>query len=151
MAQGLVAFMKNHISVLKEEIKATEAQLDKYRRLRHGSIVLVDFAIINTVQAGVREWESTDKPTLLQYRDWDYCEEGFRLNFDVLATQEDEPYSSKFQLEYSGLYARIEGPQRYLANAKKKMTHVPIEDLPLYLGWAHITPRFSNLLKGIKQ
>jgi hypothetical protein len=69
MAKGLVRYIETHISNLKEEIEATKIQLNKYRRLKHGSIVLVHFALINVASSGVRDWIATDKPTLLMYKD----------------------------------------------------------------------------------
>jgi hypothetical protein len=151
MAKGLVRYIETHISNLKEEIEATKIQLNKYRRLKHGSIVLVHFALINVASSGVRDWIATDKPTLLMYKDWRYCEEGFALDFDVLATQEDAPYNSpRYQPEYSGFNAKIEGPQRYLTNAKRRMEYISMNDLPLYIHFAHTTPLFRNLIKGVK-
>jgi hypothetical protein len=151
MAGGLVQLLKGHINNLKEETRATKEQLKKYSSLRRGSIVLVDFAFINVAQSGVGSWVDVYKPTLLKYIDWDYCERGFALNFNVLATQDEEPYNSKYQPEYSGLHAKIEGPQRVLSLAKKRMEHVPVENLPLYIHYPHTTPLFRELLKGVKQ
>jgi hypothetical protein len=150
MAGGLVQVLKAHINNLKEEVQATKVQLIKYSSLRRGSIVLVDYAHINVAQSGVTSWIDVYKPTLLKYKDWQYCEKGFALDFNVLATQDDGPYESKYQPEYSGLYAKIEGPQRVLSLAKKRMEHVSVENLPLYIGFAHTTPLFRELLKGAK-
>jgi hypothetical protein len=151
MARGLVKYINCYIKGLKEETKAAEIQLNTYRRLKHGSIVLVRFALLNVSQSGVGGWVSTDKQSLLMYKDWQYCENGFALDFDILATQEDEPYDSKrYQPEYSGRYAKIEGPQKYIVNSKKMMEHVSMNDLPLYIHFAHTTALFTELLKGAK-
>ena len=142
----LVQKLKAHISELRKDIKATEDQINIYRHIRIGSIVHADSLHIYVARNGVGEWLSSYKPAILKYKDWAYCDEGFALEFDVIASNDPVPYSSPYQSEYSGKLAQIRGPKYYVA---KKIKIVPLSDLPIYIGYYHKTALFEKLLKGV--
>ena len=68
-----------------------------------------------------------------------YNEEGYNfLKIEVLAT--DNPYSWSHDFSYS---------TRLAISLIRTFRHVPITDLPLYIGYKMTSPKFIKLLKGI--
>jgi hypothetical protein len=129
---------------LKRDLKASKEQLKIYRRIRKGTLVYTESLHIETAQSGVRDWWHSSKPALLKYRRWSYHDDGFALEFDVLASEDPEPYGPHYQYEYSGKRAEIRGPRYYIA---EKIKIVPLGDLPLYIAYRHKTKLFEELLK----
>jgi hypothetical protein len=135
------------MSELKTDLKASKEQLSIYRQIRKGTLVYAEHLHINTARDGVGGWHSSYKPALLKYRDWNYCEEGFALEFDVIASQDSEPYNPPYQLEYSGRQAQIRGPKYYIAD---KIKIIPLLNLPLFLDYPYKTSLFEKLFKENK-
>jgi hypothetical protein len=130
---------------LRGELKASQEQLDIYKHIRKHSLVYAERLFIYTARDGVGDWHASYKPALLRYADWTFCHEGFSLRFDVVASEDPEPYSPPYQPEHSGKRAEIRGPKYYCAT---KIRIVPITDLPLYINYFHKTVLFDKLLKG---
>jgi hypothetical protein len=133
------------MSELREDLKASKEQLKIYRQIRKGTLVYAEFVHISVARSGVQEWIDSYRPTLLKYRDWTYHDKGFALEFDVVASEDPQPYDPKYQQEYSGTQAQIRGPKYYIAS---KIKVVPIGDLPLYIHYLHKTALFDRLLNS---
>jgi len=139
--------LKAYMSDLREDLKASKEQLKIYRQIRKGTMIYTESCFIHTARDGVGAWHQSYKPALLKYRDWNYHEAGFAAEFEVIASEDPEPYNPPYQSEYSGFHAEIRGPKYYIAN---KIKIVPVGDLMLYLYFRHKTPLFEKLLKGDK-
>jgi hypothetical protein len=142
--QGMSQQLKAYMSELREDLKASKEQLKIYRQIRKGTLVYAEFVHISVARSGVQEWIDSYRPTLLKYRDWTYHDKGFALEFDVVASEDPQPYDPQYQQEYSGKQAQIRGPKYYIAS---KIKVVPIGDLPLYIPYLHKTALFDQLLK----
>jgi hypothetical protein len=147
MHASVIKKLKDSISDLKDTIKLTEEMLDAIKHINVGSLVYVEYSLINTVRSGVEAWLTSCKPALLRYRYWTLCDAGIALNCDVLASQEKGPYEPPNNPQYSGLIAQIREPNR-LSCEGFKANIVTVKELPLYVGYAHTTSLFSKLLKG---
>jgi hypothetical protein len=138
------SILRNHMVELRRELKASQEQLDAYRHIKKGTLVYAEHLHINIARDGVGDWYQSYKPALLRYVEWTFSLDGFTLRFDVLASEDPEPYRPPWQPEYSGKEAHIQGPEYYDA---KKIKIVPITDLPLYINYPYKTALFDKLLK----
>jgi len=141
----ILQLLKYHITELEEELKASEEQWKIFKHINKGFLVYAEALYIHAARDGVEEYLFSRRPAILQYCDWTLCDEGFALNFNVVASQDPEPYNPPYNPVYSGFSAQIRGPKYYYAESIKI---VPIKELPLYVSYAHTTPLLSKLLKG---
>jgi hypothetical protein len=145
MHRDVSQMLKSFITRCEEDAQSAKEQLDVFKKINVGSIILVSRSFhIHTVRDGVGSWTGSFKPALLRYTDWGYHDMGFELRFDVVASDDPVPYNFPFDPIYSGFKAQIVCPKFSRASEIKI---VPVEDLPLYVGLAYMTPLFKELLK----
>ena len=145
MHNSISTRLRAYMSELRVDLKASKEQLEIYRQIRKGTMIYAEFMYIYAARSGVGEWLLSYKPAILKYKDWTYCNEGFALEFDVIASEDPVPYNSPYQPEYSGKKAQIRGPKYYVS---KKIQVVPVNKLPLYVSYYHKTEQFEELLKS---
>jgi hypothetical protein len=145
MHKIVLSLLKSHQDDLLKELQATREQAEVFRKINKGDLVYAEHLYIRVSKDGVGSWIESYFPALLQYTTWGYCEGGFALDFNLIATQDPEPFEPKYQPEYSGIDVQIRCPKYFEA---KKIKVVPHNDLLLYIGYPYKTKLWDILLKG---
>jgi hypothetical protein len=140
-----MSLLQSHRDDLLKELQATQEQAEVFRKINKGDLVYAEHLHIRVCKDGVGSWIESYSSALLQYTTWGYCEGGFALDFNLIATQDPEPFEPKYQPEYSGIDVQIRCSKYFEA---KRIKVVPPQDLLLYIGYPYKTKLWDTLLKG---
>lgn len=135
-----------HISDLRTALELAKEQQEAFKGIRKGTLIHTDDLHIRVARDGVGSFISSNKPALLKYWNWAYQDDGFTLEFNILATMDPVPYSPPYLPMYSGKQAHIRVKKN---RGVRTVKIIPPQDLPLYTHYPYKTELFEKLLKGV--
>jgi hypothetical protein len=136
--------LKTKVTELQNELQNAIEVLEAFRPVKKGSLLYVESCQIYTARDGVGTWQKSYKPSILLCKDWGCRDTGYAIYFNVVASEDPEPYNPPYELLYSGQRALIHLPNYHGTNSIKIITH---KDLALYLHLPYKTQLFEKILK----